>query len=177
MSILVKLGKCGTSAALLATTVSLASVQANDGDFLKCQSIEKDSARLACYDAAARQITAKPQQADAAPDLTATKQKLEQEIAQLKRQKEALGDAERSRKDSGDTSYEGLSATVVKVARLRDGKLRLYLNNNQIWDQSDSKFVRGIKEGVVVEMSEGVWGAVFIRAQDRKNGGKFRRVK
>jgi hypothetical protein len=177
MSYLVNLGKARTWAALLATTYSWAAVEAKDADFLKCQTIDKDSERLACYDTAAQQITGTPRAIDATPDLTAAKKQLEEEIEQLKRQKNALDKAERTRKSPHDISYDGLSASITKIQMLHGGRMRLFLNNNQVWDQASAKRVFGFKEGAVIEFSEGALGSIVIRPQGRKRGDKFRRAK
>lgn len=174
-----KYNKTSLATAIIAATIFSTSLSADEDAFLKCSTIKANEARLACYDKAAKR--AKPANPETAPIVAAPlktqKKQLEQEIAQLKRQKEALDEAERNRKSVTDINYDGLSATVTKVKKLFDGRLRVFLNNNQVWDQADEKRVRGIKKGVIIEMEEGVWGAIFIRAQNRKRGAKFRRIK
>lgn len=172
---------------LAATCLSghmFAGAAASDAEsFVKCRDIANDKARLACYDAAAGKVA--PQEKAVPVDdtrgepvsLKAEKQKLEAEIQQLKQQKKALDAAEKTRKSSLDINYDGLSATITKIIKLPGGRLRLYLNNNQVWDQVASGRTIGWKVGKIVEMKEGALGSVILKVKDKKAGVKFRRVK
>ncbi|WP_139169343.1 hypothetical protein [Microbulbifer yueqingensis] len=68
---------------------------------------------------------------------------------------------------------ESLVTTIEKMEESAYGKQFFYLENGQVWKQTDSKFV-SLKAGDRVELDRGLLGSFFMR---NANGGKSIRVK
>jgi vacuolar-type H+-ATPase subunit I/STV1 len=147
-----------------------------------CTVIENNQTRLACFDAAtaklksnkALTVSSSDERAEA---LEKSKEKLEAEIETLRKQKEALAKAQRASKASFKIDYEGLTATVTKIQQLQHGRIRLYLNNNQVWDQVEAKRLRGMKVGTIVEFRDGALGGVSIGVEGKRRKSKFKRIR
>lgn len=123
----------------------------------RCKNIKPDDKRLACYDGLDGQA----------------KKAVKQAIKQAKvppttdfglEHKKTLEDAEME-----------ISAKVVKVSKTPYGKLKLVLDNEQRWNQTDSKKLK-LKAGDTVVLKRGALGAFYLKKADANRTIKVKRV-
>ncbi|MCR9196630.1 MAG: hypothetical protein NXH88_17965 [Hyphomonas sp.] len=132
-SIVIATGFCLTAPAWAQENVSTESIYA-------CASIETDAERLACYDAAVTQFRAAEEAGEVA---TISKS----EIAELNRESFGFSLPSLPKNilpkfgSSDESDIDVLTEPVKSVSRTRLDKLRVTLENGQIWEQIDTKQV------------------------------------
>jgi hypothetical protein len=119
-----------------------------------CTRLDKDAARLSCYDAAMGRVkaalaAAKPQSAQT-PDAVST-------VPQAK-----FGDDGRFHTEAKPRPPKNLSAQVREVMLLPAGLYRLTLDNGQVWDTSEADSALAFKANDTVTISRRVLGGYEI---------------
>jgi hypothetical protein len=128
---------------------------ATAGELADCRPITDDQQRLACYDSLAPTPAAAGTTPEALFGLEA------QQSAALLQQR------------LGDTPMESLQQVVSTISTNRNGKLRLRLDNGQVWEQTDSDRL-ALKPGDAVTIRRAALGSFLL---SRTSGGRSIRVR
>lgn len=173
----------------------------------KCTLIENDVVRLACFDKAASWLMINkgrsnsvasnqrsrdtgssvpatalaPVGSKSATALEAERRRLEQEVQDLRRERQSLANSSnRQRRDNEsfrDQRIDKLHATVTKMTELPYDKVRVYLDNGQVWDTTDRGYLSGLKVGALVIVDEAMFGSHTIKVKDRRGALRVKRVR
>jgi len=120
-------------------------------DIQKCKDISVDEKRLACYD-----------------NLFKAK-----EIVETDKAKEEFG---LEHKDQDNSRQQDLVANVAALKADPYGKLKITLDNGQVWKQQGSKKMR-LKVGDSVQISRGFFNSFNLRILDKSQVFKVKRLK
>lgn len=194
---------CGLSLPIVSAPVS---AQQNDrwiAAIKKCTLINNEVARLACFDQAASwmviagdrptaQISRDQGQASnngqvigqnvdsGNQDLEAERRRLQQEVQNLRSERRALSGNSRS-KGFGfknlNSKTDRLEASVTKITELPYDRLRIYLNNGQVWDQDERGRLTSLKVGATVVIQTGLVDTYTIKVKDKRGAFKVKRVR
>ena len=163
----------------------------------KCTLIENNTARLACLDQAVSWLVLsrsyatvrsgasqnpEPARNNGTQSLEVRRSQLEREVRNLESQKRSL---ERSKRDSHDaglgrnthSTIDNLEATVVKIQDINFDRIRVTLNNGQVWDQTERGYLSKLKKGAVVIIEKALFGAQTIKVKGSKGALTFKRKK
>jgi hypothetical protein len=178
----------GALFAMISMTVLAAPASAwATGSFMDCGPIENDDERLACYDRVYEQATGTgetsvqpepaPQQpaADAAPAGPApvTEDATDDVAIEQARAEAAFGFPRATYPDE----LEVLSSEVIRFSRNSRNQVLAYLENGQVWAQSDNKRVRTPEAPVTAEIAPGMLGAFFMTFEGKKQRIKVKRIR
>jgi len=187
---------------LLFCTFSPASAQEIDTRIeaiRKCTLIENEVARLACFDTAASwlvinrgrpmvrnnrdtaNVTATPLAPTNSDDLEAERRRLQREVQSLRNEKQSLvhtnnRDRDFSRNNSRDDA-DNMEAVVTKIAKLNYDRLRVFLNNGQVWDLTERGYLSALKKGATIIIEKAMLGSHTIKVKGAKGALKVKRVR
>lgn len=118
--------------------------QITASDLSHCQSIKSDSKRLTCYDNLATRL-------NAAKNIISTPKEVKPIVT------EQFG-----LKEKRINEPEQITATITKIKKSQFGLLTVYLDNEQIWKQSDSaRFF--IKVNDKIEVKKAAFGSFMMK--------------
>ncbi|MCW8127903.1 hypothetical protein [Microbulbifer halophilus] len=112
-----------------------------------CASLEKDSERLACYDALSRSLD--------------------------ERAEEDFG---REQKRIAEEAPDSIKATVDRIREAAYGKLVITLDNGQVWRQNDSTRVNW-NEGDTVMVERALFGSFMMKKEGGARSMRVKRLK
>lgn len=149
-------------------------------DLQKCQLIQKDKERLMCYDQAMPMLRSaietkdilvlnKSEIAEAQEDSFG---KNEDGDVQLKKiiEKEEIADTAKAPKE--------LVSPILKTERNNRNGLRFYLENGQIWDQTDSSFISvNKKKQNSAVIKKAAFGSFRLRVNGKGTPVRVKRIK
>ncbi|MEM1133610.1 MAG: hypothetical protein AAGH53_11785 [Pseudomonadota bacterium] len=133
-----------------------------------CLDIENDMQRLACYD---REVQSFSQAQNSGEVIVAERK----DVEQARRELFGLSLSENPLfADKDDEGVNSITATVTAVRQTRDGKWIMALDTGARWIQTEARRTRrGPRDGDVVEISRGTFGAFIARPE----GGRSFKVK
>ncbi|QPG05381.1 hypothetical protein IT774_14945 [Salinimonas marina] len=153
---------------------------------LKCAQITQDDNRLHCFDAVVSQLQAAPAQSASASQPAASKPqpaasepsksapapapvaKPQPSVAKAPPQaNDNFGLEQKQRQQAADE----ISAKITKVDQGPRDKLIITLDNDMVWKQKDSAYLRA-KQGLTAIVEEGALGAFYLKVE-----GSNRRIK
>ncbi|MBX7527507.1 hypothetical protein [Qipengyuania vesicularis] len=180
---------CGM-AALVIGAGPLAAQDTGADPYGECARISEDAARLACFDATyVRESALASQRVEEEKEATEdsfgfNENELRQREAE--RAAEVAASAPQSAEVPGavaaaqqpEPAFEGIRATITEVLTDRRGERVIMLSNGQIWRTTAVKSYRGsVREGWVVEITEGTMGGYRMKFEDRRGFLGVRRVR
>ncbi len=122
-----------------------------------CMRLDKDAARLSCYDTAMGRVTAAPAAPGAAKPQSAQTPDAVSTVPQAK-----FGDDGRFHTEAQPRPPKNLSAQVREVMLLPAGLYRLTLDNGQVWDTTEADSALAFKANDAVTISRRVLGGYEI---------------
>lgn len=147
---------------MLFLTLSI-SVNANNFSIEKCVTIANDLERLSCYDSIFNQTNASEEEnselilalpsKNLAPENFGLKEKITQENA------------------------EQVTDIVLSVSNLTNGRVKINLENGQIWVTSDAPGRLRIKQQTHISITESRFGGYVLKAKDQKGFVRVKRIK
>ena len=172
------------SALFVALITPTAAVEANS--LAECRSIADEATRLACYDALAA-ASAMVDQADEGPLTTAVPraaaeaglERSTKDTVSLDDPVDLFGRSDREIRDvavrkTTNQSLERIVAIATTVLEKPSGRLVVTLDNDQIWEQSESQRFR-LREGDEVEIWRGRLGTYFLKRSGTNRSIRVRR--
>ena len=160
------------TAIALCGSASIAAAQSLPDRLRACLAEPDGVRRLACYDAAAapfaKTIPAAAPALTGAPKLSPT-QEFGLEGEQIRKLKEKAG-AEVA------PVVQGVRAHVSAVARTPYGRLRVRLDNEQVWEQAEDNTRIAFKPGAEVSVTRGALGS-FWMGNDSREATRVKRVR
>lgn len=146
--------------------LTAASAQAQDlsSALETCKKIKSQADRLICFDAVAsmNKTTAPIQPEKPAP---VSKDEI---VKEIKQQEFGL----KSQKEDPET----LVSTIKKIKKNPYGKLTIYLEEGQVWKQSDSSKLK-LKKGYSVSIRKAALGSFLLSTENSKRTMRVKRVK
>jgi len=143
----------------------------------KCQIIQKDKARLACFDNFAGTFVSDVEAGNKVVLDKASAETLMKENFGLKGDDKK--DAFSGNKETVDLEKpDRVEAMVSRVEKNSTGKMRLYLENGQTWQQVDNTRVpmkKNDQNSVIIRKTS--FGSYLMRVNGRKRGIRVKRVK
>lgn len=123
----------------------------------ECLQLADDSARLACYDAYAKQLSAGEQAA----------------MPTAEEQKAGFGMPAVSVADD----IEEIHASIVRVQKKSRGKRVLTLDSGQVWEQVDSRTSPSFKDGDSIIIKRAAFGSFVLKPVDSNRTIRVRRLR
>lgn len=158
--------------ALLVGSISLAVVGAVYAEErgAHCVGVADDARRLACYDESfGRDVSAAPAEPVAvAPAAAASAGAAEAEFGQV--------DLKRKEEQSSPPVPESISAVVLRVERNRLNLHTVWLDNQQVWRQTEESSGLRIDVGDTVNIRRRMFGSHVIRTADSDRSARVERV-
>jgi hypothetical protein len=145
-------------AGLCAGTLSMLAVAG--GDPLACAGVPDPAQRLACYDAIFRGASAAPTTPTTTASSDAGAPAAPREFGLNDSVRRARGEP-----DSRTGTPERIESTVVAVATLPGGLLRVTLENGQVWDQTEAASSFLPRPGRGITLRRGAIGSFLMRAE------------
>ncbi|MEZ5938280.1 MAG: hypothetical protein R3C52_08675 [Hyphomonadaceae bacterium] len=146
-------------------------------DLYACSDVADDAARLACFDKAVATLRDAETVGDLAVVSRAQIEQVEREAFGLSvpsASQLAASVGVRPNPDAGTEApkkaqpLDSVTLAVKSIATGRDGKLRVVMENGQVWRQIDSERVRNLGKGPwQAEIKRGVFGSFFLKINDR----------
>lgn len=168
---------------------------ANNDDLAKCVLITDDTARLECFDAYAAgvgihypptlvaedgeaDIAASPENRNRQQDSSASNTVISQANAPAAEQDAPSTETESVRHKAEEMAAASVSARVKTFARLnRSKKIRITLDNGQIWQEIDGSRFRGsVEPGTTVTITERRFGGYQMKVPGRSAPIRVRRI-
>jgi len=172
------------SAAILPST---ASGQTPDvlAKLYECKALTDNAARLNCYDAAAGRVEAAQQTGE----LVAIDREAAEEI-----QRDSFGfnipslpkislfnRANKDKKDapSAKADFDEVVFPIKSVRKMNNGRVKFYLENGQVWQQTQDKRVPKIRSGQTysLQIKKAALGSFMGRVNGKGSGIRIKRVK
>ena len=167
-------------------------------DFKECIKITEDARRLGCFDAASKGLTAltaaKPatlSDSEAALQQETARLRLEtavlkKEAQQLKAEKLALENEKKTVERKADQLAKVVKETkpkntvipegvITKVTKRQFGRLRVHLDNGQVWGQAENGFARHVKVGATVQLKKKSLGSYILKVKGKSGAIKVKR--
>lgn len=174
----------------------VAGVSAQDiEDFKKCAAIQDDTLRLSCFDSASKSIDTRPSatgKSRAALEKETARLRIEtatlkKEATRLKAEKLALvKDTKAANKKVAKLEVAVEQAkpkdsfipegVVTNIIKRRNGLRRIYLDNGQVWDQTDSSHkLSSLKVGRTVVLKTKSFGSFILKVKGTNRTMKVKR--
>jgi len=176
----------GVVASCLSLTVLVTAVSAGEtGGFMACGQVESDANRLACYD----RVYTSRLQADSAEEITAQPKDDDSlasvEPAPVAEQASELAAVEQARAEAAfgfprstyPDEIKTLRSRVVRFEQNSRKMMLFYLENGQVWIQSESRRFLTPDEPVTAEIAPGMFGAFFLTLEGKKQRIKVKRIR
>ncbi len=148
---------------LLFTSILLfltAQSPAGTGSWQDCLSLSDDAGRLACYDAYAKELSSGVQ-----PEVLPTENAQDQETAFGKRE------------SADDGRIDEIHASVASLQKQTRGRWLVTLDNDQLWQQVDSRSSFRIREGDAVVIKRGAFGSFVLRLAGANRSIRVKRLR
>ncbi len=135
-----------------------------------CVAVADDARRLACYDEAfGREVPAATVAAvEAAPAAVTSADVAEEEFGQV--------DLKRREEQSSPPPPESISAVVLRVERNKRDFHTVWLDNQQVWRQTEEASGLRIEVGDTVIIRRRMFGSHVIRTADSSRSARVERV-
>ncbi len=155
----------------------------------KCMTMERDSARLACFERLAAAVAPEQVIAPAVPAETGHEGTARGiETAEPERMSDnshgQSNGKDEARADAADREFglehreaekdETITATVTAIDQDAYGRSLFTLSNGQIWHQTDTRRVT-VLTGQAVSVTRGIFNSFFLRGESRRTTIKVRR--
>ncbi len=167
---------------LMAATAHAQSSQESDimTEIQKCHEIQEDRTRLSCYDAFATTFQSNVKGGNIIViDKADIENKMQENFGMENREDDKLREALNLQTDDAEKpSDKELSVVITEARRLNNRKYRFYLENGQVWDQTDSAYVYlpKNKENFVI-IKKASLGSFQLRVNDKGRSIRVKRIK
>lgn len=146
----------------------------------KCYEIQSDSERLTCYDLFAKTFQTNVEDGSVVVvDKEAIESQIEDDFGLNNNNSENLREALNI--PSVDTEQKDDDAITVKITeakKLSNRKYRFYLENGQVWEQTDSAYVYFPKNNEnIATIKSGALGSFKLRVNGKGRSIRVRRIK
>lgn len=137
-----------------------------------CSKISNDEQRLVCFDKLTKNnstpLSVVKMSNEPAPQIVNTKSVDVQQVDNFSK--------EHLKKTKEDKGPDSITATISKVHQLIRGQWVIYLENDQKWQQKDSKKFK-LKVGDNIRLQKGSMGAVYLFKKDSHRSIRVKRLK
>ncbi|WP_210413905.1 hypothetical protein [Luteithermobacter gelatinilyticus] len=142
---------------------------------LSCSQIGNDDARLACYDALSRSLSAS---ADTKPGEEAPPHPVPEEDGASRVAAFGSEQIKKTQKErEEDEELESISAKIVKVVYSPRDYFVVKLENGQIWKQTSGRKISFLEPGVTVTINKGALGSYNMNIPGKTSFVRVKRVK
>jgi hypothetical protein len=156
---------------------------AASGEFMDCGLIESDVERLACYDEAYRNSTARAADASTLANEQAGNDEANgaspgATVQPGDQKSGSKAEAEFGLPKTADPDeLQVLRSPVERVAKNSLGRNVFYLENGQVWVQTESRTMRLPEDPAIAEITPGRFGGFFLALEGWKQRIKVKRVR